>query len=814
MRLGMLAVILLSMAMHVYGQNSVTGRVTDKETGEALPGATVRLSNRATATTSEGAFSFKGVTKGKYYIKVTFVGYQSQEKTVEVSDSDVSVDISLTEETLVTEEVVVSSTRANENTPTTYSNLSKEDIEENNLGQDLPYVLNMTPSLVTTSDAGAGVGYTGLRIRGSDATRINVTINGVPLNDSESQGVFWVDIPDIASSTQSIQVQRGVGTSTNGGGAFGGTINLQTNSREMKPYAELINSVGSYDTWRHTLGFGTGLIKDHWSFDGRLSKINSDGYVDRAQSDLDSYYLSGGYYSDKTMIKAIMFGGKERTYQSWYGTPEAVLENDQEGIEEVIANNGVTEAEAENLREGGRTFNWYLYDDQVDDYQQDHYQLHISQSILPNLVGNFTLHYTYGRGYYEEYKSGEDFSNYSLPALQIGDSVISTTDLVRRRWLDNDFYGATTSFEYVNGGWTLNLGGAYNEYRGDHFGEVIWAEFAPEIPNDYRYYDNDGVKKDGNVYLKANYAFTENLHAYGDSQYRSVNYEIEGVDNDLRTLDISDNYNFFNPKVGFVYDLNSNSRVYVSYSVANREPVRTDFVDSPTTPKHETLYDLEAGYKLENSDYQLSANYYYMDYNNQLVLTGALNDVGSSLRTNVEDSYRMGIELVGAAKLTNKLYWQLNATFSQNKINNFTEVLYDYGPNWDEYNEVEIEHKDTDIAFSPNVIAGSQLSFLPFKGVKLSLLSKYVGKQYLDNTSNDNRSIDAYFVNDLRVTYTVRTDFIKEISFTFQVNNIFEELYSANGYTFGYAAGDYVVRENYYYPQATRNFMASLSLKF
>ncbi|MBL3656863.1 TonB-dependent receptor [Fulvivirga sediminis] len=813
MRLSILTVMLLSI-MHAYGQNSVTGRVTDKETNEVLPGATVRLSNRATATASDGTFSFKGVTKGKYYLKVTFVGYESQEQMLIVGDGDVNVEISLNEETLVTDEVVVSSTRANEDTPTTYSNLSKEDIEENNLGQDLPYVLNMTPSLVTTSDAGAGVGYTGLRIRGSDATRINVTINGVPLNDSESQGVFWVDIPDIASSTQSIQVQRGVGTSTNGGGAFGGTINLQTNSREMKPYAELINSVGSYDTWRHTLGFGTGLIKDHWSFDGRLSKINSDGYIDRAKSDLDSYYLSGGYYGEKTMVKAIMFGGKERTYQSWYGTPQAVLENDREGIEEVIANNGVTEEEAENLREGGRTFNWYLYDDQVDDYKQDHYQLHVSQSILPNLVGNVSLHYTYGRGYYEEYKSGENFTSYALPTLQIGDSVISSTDLVRRRWLDNDFYGATTSFEYVAGNLTLNLGGAYNEYRGDHFGEVIWAEFAPTIPNDYRYYDNDGVKKDGNVYLKANYAFDESLHAFVDVQYRSVNYEIEGIDNDLRTLDMDNNYNFFNPKLGFVYDLKNRSKVYASYSVANREPVRTDFVDSPSTPKHETLYDLEAGYKYESSDYQFSANYYYMDYSNQLVLTGALNDVGSSLRTNVEDSYRMGVELVGSARLTNKLYWQLNATFSRNKISNFTEVFYDYGSNWDQYNEVQVEHEDSDIAFSPNVIAGSQLSFLPLRDVKLSLLSKYVGKQYLDNTSNDNRSIDAYFVNDLRATYTVRTDFIKEINFTFQVNNIFEELYSSNGYTFGYAAGDYEVRENYYYPQATRNFMASLSLKF
>ncbi|UII24336.1 TonB-dependent receptor [Fulvivirga ligni] len=813
MRFVFMTAVLLSLVKVCFGQFSLSGSVKDASSGEVLPGANVILGERATATDLDGNFSIMKLSKGKYKLKISFVGYETYEEWVEAT-GDVELNIQLNPETLVTDEVIVSSTRAKENTPTTYSNVSKEDIKENNLGQDLPYLINMTPSLVTTSDAGAGVGYTGLRIRGSDATRINVTINGVPLNDSESQGVFWVDIPDIASSTQNIQIQRGVGTSTNGAGAFGGTINLQTNSRAQKPYAELINSFGSYNTRRHTIGFGTGLLNNHWSFDGRLSKIKSDGYVDRASSDLDSYYLSGGYYGENTMVKFIMFGGKERTYQSWYGTPEAVLENDAEGIEAVIANNGVSDAQAENLRNSGRTFNWYMYEDEVDDYGQDHYQLHISQKLGSNLVGNITFHSTFGEGYYEQFREDDDFESYGLPNVVLGDTTLTSSDIIRRRWLDNEFYGLTTSFDYNKGALSLNVGGAYNDYQGGHFGEIIWAEYAGNAFNEQRYYDNNADKKDYNIYAKAQYTIQDKFYPYLDLQWRGVTYDILGVDSDQRSIDMKNDFSFFNPKVGAVYDINNQSRAYASFSVANREPVRTDFVDSPTPPKHESLYDLEAGYKYGNSNLQLSANFYYMSYKNQLVLTGALNDVGSSLRTNVDESYRTGIELVAGVKLSDRWNWQFNTTFSQNKIKDFTEIIYDYGANWDEYNVVENNYKDTDIAFSPNAIVGSQLSYLPLKGIKLTLLSKYVGKQYLDNTSNDNRSIDAYLVNDIRASYTISTNFIKELSFTLQVNNIFSEEYVSNGYTFGYAAGDYEVRENYYYPQATRNFMASLALRF
>lgn len=814
MRVLCTTVLLLFLSIFSYGQFKVEGTVTDAETGEPLPAANIFLGERVMPANNDGRFQFEKVRKGNYLLKVTFVGYEAYEQELDI-DSDRQIEVALSPDAFMTDEVIVSATRATDKMPTTFTTVSKEEIEDNNLGQDLPFILNWTPSLVTTSDAGAGVGYTGLRIRGSDATRINVTINGVPLNDSESQGVFWVDIPDIASSTENIQIQRGVGTSTNGAGAFGGTINLQTNTKQQKPYGEIINSFGSFNTWRHTLGFGTGLIDDKWTFNGRLSKITSDGYIDRATSDLNSYYLSGGFYGKNTLVKAIMFGGKERTYQSWYGTPEAVLENDAEGIEAVIANNGVSEAQAQNLRTAGRTFNWYLYEDEVDDYQQDHYQLHLSQQLAQDLTANVSLHYTYGRGYYEQFREDDDFEDYGLPNAVVGDTSIASSDLIRRRWLDNDFYGVTYALEYDHEKYNMIFGGAYNIYEGDHFGEIIWAEYAVGTSIEERYYDNTGEKEDFNTFLKVNYQLTNKLSAFGDLQYRNIQYQIAGVDNDQRILDVSADYDFFNPKFGLVYEVSGNSNIYASYSIANREPVRGDFIDSPTRPKHETLRNLEAGFRKRTSRYQLQVNYYLMNYKNQLVLTGELNDVGSSLRTNVQNSYRTGIELQGQAAFTSWLTWNANIAFSRNKIEAFNEVIYDYGPAFDEYNIIENEYNDTDIAFSPNVIAGSQLRVIPAKGLEVSLLSKYVGKQYLDNTENDNRSIDAYFVNDFRLMYTMHTDFIKDIALTFQVNNVFDELYASNGYTFGYQGGqDYVVRENYYYPQATRNFLASVALRF
>ncbi|MEP0986322.1 TonB-dependent receptor [Ekhidna sp.] len=713
------------------------------------------------------------------------------------------------------DDVIVYATRAKENTPTTYSEISRKQIEKVNLGQDLPMLLNWSPSLVTTSDAGAGIGYTGLRIRGSDATRINVTINGIPVNDSESHGVFWVNMPDLASSVDNIQIQRGVGTSTNGAAAFGASVNLQTNVPSQDAYAEVNNSFGSFNTRKHTLMYNTGLLNNKWSFESRLSKIASDGYIDRAESDLQSYFLSGGYYGKKTIAKALVFGGKEVTYQSWWGTPQAVLENDDAGIEAVISNNGYTPEQAENIRTAGRTFNYYLYENEVDNYQQDHYQLHLSHSLSSDWTFNVAGHYTYGRGYFEQFRDDDDFSDYNLNNVTIGDSTITSTDLIRRRWLDNDFYGTTFSLNYLGKGLDITFGGAWNKYDGDHFGEIIWAQFASNSDIRDRYYDNVGTKTDFNIYLKTNYQLND-LNLFADMQVRKVDYQTVGIDSDLRAINTGDEYTFFNPKVGATYTLNESSNVYASIAIGNREPVRNDFIDAPggITSTHETLRNLEVGYRKFGQDFSFQANYYLMDYENQLVLTGELNDVGSSVRQNVPNSYRMGVELVGAYQFTDQVRWDANLTLSRNKIKNFTEVLYNYGENFDEFNIEETQFTDTDISFSPNVIGGSQLTYSPLEGFEAALLSKYVGKQFLDNTSNDDRSIDAYFVNDVRLSYDFRLKFIKNVNVSLLVNNVMDVEYSSNGYTFGYAGGDFVVRENYFYPQAGRNFLLALNLRF
>ncbi|MEQ9007796.1 MAG: TonB-dependent receptor, partial [Ekhidna sp.] len=643
----------------------------------------------------------------------------------------------------------------------------------------------------------------------------NVTINGIPVNDSESHGVFWVNMPDFASSVDNIQIQRGVGTSTNGAAAFGASVNLQTNVPSQDAYAEVNNSFGSFNTRKHTLMYNTGLLNNKWSFESRLSKIASDGYIDRAESDLQSYFLSGGYYGDKTIIKALVFGGHEITYQSWWGTPQAVLDNDREGIEEVISNNGYTLEQAENIRTAGRTFNYYLYENEVDNYKQDHYQLHFSHQLNNALTFNVAGHYTYGRGYFEQFRNDDDFSDYGLENVELGDTTITSTDLIRRRWLDNDFYGTTFSLNYLKDDFDITLGGAWNKYDGDHFGEIIWAQYASNSDIRQRYYDNVGLKTDFNAYLKFNYQLND-LNLFADMQVRKIDYETIGIDSDLRTISVGNDYTFFNPKVGATYTLNETSNVYASFAVSNREPVRNDFVDAPNgvTPKHETLNNLEVGYRKFGQDFSFQANYYLMDYENQLVLTGELNDVGSSVRQNVPNSYRTGVELVGSFKLTDQLQWEANVTLSKNKIKNFTEILYNYGPAWDEFNVEETQFKDTDISFSPNVIGGSRLTFSPIDGFEASLMSKYVGKQYLDNTSNDARSIDAYFVNDFRMSYNFRVSSVKNVNISLLVNNILSEEYSSNGYTFGYAAGSYVVRENYYYPQAGRNFLLALNLRF
>ncbi len=798
-----------------FAQHVLKGKVKN-QSGDPLPSANVQLKilEKATSTDENGNFVFPKVPAGKRQIQISYIGYKTHVQSIEVN-RDVNLSFELEEEAFINEEVVVYSTRANEKTPTTYSNFSKQKIEERNLGQDLPILVNFTPSVVATSDAGAGIGYTGMRIRGSDATRINVTVNGVPINDSESHGVFWVNMPDLSSSLSNIQIQRGVGTSSNGAAAFGATVNLQTNTVSKKSFVEINNTFGSFNTVKNNIILNSGLLKDRFNFEGRVSRITSDGYIDRSSSNLKSYYFSGGYFGEKTMLKAIVFGGKEITQQAWYGTPEARLNGNQEKLQEVIELSGEydTPQQIDNLLNSDRRFNYYLYDNEVDNYSQDHYQLHFSYSISEHLNLNTALHYTYGSGYFEQFKYDDDFSDYGLGNLVIGDSTITSSDIIRRRWLDNDFYGLTYSLNYSKNNIDLTLGGGYNIYDGDHFGEIIWSEFANGTDIRDRYYDGVGEKRDFNTYLKVNYQLNDQLNLFGDLQVRTISYETSGSDNDHKVYDVNTDFTFFNPKFGLTYALNKNMDVYASYAIGNREPIRSDFIDAAegTEPKQETMQNVEGGVRGKGNNLHYSANIYWMDYKNQLVLTGEVNDVGASVRTNVPDSYRMGVELVGYYQITPNLSWGANLTLSQNKIKEFTETVYDYAFAGEE-SIIRNEFQDTDISFSPNIVGSSEITWKQ-GGFTAQLLSKYVGKQYLDNTNNEDRAIDSYFTNDFRLSYGFSTRNISRIEVNLLVNNIFNRRYSSNGYTWGYLFDGSLYQQNNYYPQAERNFLVGLKVR-
>lgn len=769
-------------------QFTIKGKITDKKTGEALGRAGIYVENSFISAQSDpsGNYTLKNLKEGNYLIRISYVGYQTKQQNISVTRST-TLNFELNPNNLLADEVLVRSTRATENSATTYRNVGKEDLEKNNLGQDLPFLLNQTPSVVVSSDAGNGIGYTGIRIRGSDPTRVNVTVNGIPYNDSESQGTFWVNMPDFASSVDNIQIQRGVGTSTNGAGAFGGSLNIQTTTRQDSAYAELNNTLGSYQTLKNTVNVGTGLINNKFSFDGRLSRIKSDGYIDRGASDLKSYFVTGAYYGKSSLLRANVFSGAEKTYQAWNGIPE-------------------------NLLNTNRTFNSFTYDDQTDNYVQNHFQLLYSKTISSSLSANAALHYTRGKGYYEEFKEEQALSNYGIASYTVGGTTISESDLIRRRWLDNDFYGMTYSLDYrPSSAVNFILGGAYNEYDGDHFGEVIRGQFIPINLNLQRYYEGNGFKKDFNTYVKADYTIG-NLNLFADLQYRSINYKISGTDKNRNSLGQDDQLDFFNPKIGLSYQLNPASNVYASLAIANKEPNRDDYVNSTpaTRPSSENLLDIEAGYRLGRSAFSAGLNAYAMMYTDQLVLTGKINDVGEYIRQNVKDSYRLGIELDSRLQLSRQFAWGLTASVSDNKIKNFTEFVDDY----DKGGQIVNNYKNVDLAFSPQFIGSSELSVRPFKRAEIALLSKYVSEQYLDNTSNSARRLDAFFVNDLRMSYNTSFKGLKNIGLTLLVNNVLSEKYESNGYTFSYVYGGAFTTENYYFTQAPGNFLLSLNLKF
>ena len=794
-------------------QISVTGKVTDNNQ-KALPGATIKLKNLKTAVLSDadGNFSISNLNSGKYVISVSYLGYRSIEKSVELNQNQ-TLNFSLAPQNFLADEVVVRATRANEKSATSYKNVSKEEIQQNNFGQDLPFILQNTPGVVVNSDAGAGVGYTGIRIRGSDNSRINVTVNGIPMNDSESQGTFYVNMPDFASSVDNIQIQRGVGTSTNGAGAFGASLNIQTTASELEPYAEVNSTYGSFDTWKNTIKVGTGLINNRFSFDGRLSRISSDGYVDRGSSLLKSYFLSGAYHGNKDLLRLNVFAGTEKTYQSWNGIPESRLTNDVSGMQAYIDRNSLSPEDVANLLNSGRTYNSFLYNNQTDNYTQSHYQLLYARQFSDKFSFNGALHYTQGAGYYEEYRVNNKLSDYGLNPVVIGATTISKTDLIRRRWLDNDFYGVTYAFNYVpNKNLNFTLGGAYNEYKGAHFGQIVWAQYASNGNTDRHYYDNDGFKTDFNTYGKINYSPIEALSLFADLQYRRVYYDIAGTENKLNTLAINETLNFFNPKFGATYFINTQSNLYASFSVANKEPNRNDYTDAPVgvTPKPEHLNDLELGYRFKNKQFNLGANAYGMFYKNQLVETGKINDTGGNFRQNVDKSYRLGIELDGSYTISKSFVLNANAALSRNKIKNFTEYYDDY----DNGGQVVNNYALTNISFSPSAVLFGELVYKPVAGFAVALQSKYVSKQYLDNTQNNDRTINGYWVSNARLGYDFKLAGVKNINLGLLVNNLFDKKYENNGYTYGYLSEGSRVTENFYYPQAGTNFLLSLNVKF
>jgi iron complex outermembrane receptor protein len=802
------------IAISIFSQYSISGKVTGPD-NVPLVGANVILKGTHVGVVTDwnGNFLIANLKQGKFIAEISYLGYETVSSEININ-KDLQVEFTLKLSTMLAEEVLVIATKPGNNSPVAFSSVSEEELRSGNLGQDLPYLLSLTPSMVVSSDAGAGVGYTSFRIRGTDANRINITVNGIPMNDAESHGVWWVNMPDFSSSIENVQVQRGVGTSTNGAGAFGATINMQTNSLEEEAYGQVSSSLGSFRTFKNTVKVGTGLLGDHFAFDMRLSKINSDGFIDRANSDLKSFYFSGGYYSKNTIIKANVFSGKEKTYQAWNGVPKVRLEDDPGGMQRYEEHYLYSPEETNHMiNSDSRTYNYYTYDNETDNYQQDHFQLFFSRKFGKYVNLNTAYHYTYGRGFYEQFKGDDDFTDYNLPNLIIGLDTLTSTDLVRQKWLDNNFYGVTFSLNYSKGPLSAVLGGAWNQYDGRHFGKIIWGQYLGETLKDYEWYRSTGVKTDYNVFMKANYRITEMFNFYGDIQFRSIVHKIDGTDDDLRDITQQHTYNFLNPKLGLIFYPGANQQAYFSLAVANREPNRSNFTDADPEgkmPQPERLYDYEAGYVFKNMFFSIGANLYFMDYKDQLVLTGEINDVGTAIMVNVDKSYRTGIEIFWGVNLTDMISWDANATISRNKIYDFTEFVDD----WDIEEQLNFNYKKTSIAFSPEFLATSKITVKPLKNINVNLISQYVSRQYIDNTSSEERMIDPYFINNIRIAYNLNLKTIKNLEFSLLVNNIFSVEYETNAWAYSYFFGGERYVMDGYFPQAGINFLAGASIRF
>lgn len=770
----------------------VSGTVTDHR-GEILPG--VNVYEKGTTNSAVSDFD------GKYIIQLSegthdLIFHYGESYEVELFvDGDRTFNYTIANRQSL-DEVLVRAVRAAEDAPITHSNLDKEDLESRNLGQDIPVMLNYLPSVVSTTDAGAGVGYTSIRVRGSDATRINVTLNGIPYNDSESQGTFWVNMPDFTSSIQSLQLQRGVGTSSNGSGAFGASLNMLTDDVSETAYGEIGNTVGSFNTHKHNVKFSTGLLSNHFELAGRLSTIKSDGYIDRASSDLKSYFLQGAFKNKNTLLKVLTFGGVQETYQAWNGLedPEK-LENDRT----------FNSAGMYTDRNGEIQF----YEHEVDNYKQDHYQMLWNQRFNNYWSSNVSVNYTRGFGYFEQYKEDQSFSTYGLNPIGMGGDTINSTDLIRRRYLDNHFYAANADVNYKKDNLEVNAGAFYSSYTGDHYGEILWARYASDSETGDRYYDGDADKSEFTVFSKATYSFGDAWTLFGDLQGRFINYKTSGITSDLVEMVMDEDYSFFNPKAGVTYKLNPSNQFYFSYGKAHREPSRTDFRENITTA--EKLDDFELGWRFTSKNTKVSTNLYYMDYKDQLVLSGEMSDTGRPLRTSSGNSYRFGLEIDAEVQIMPTLKIRPNIALSSNKNRDFVTSI-----------DGELRNLGkTNISFSPSVIAANMLEYTPVKNFQISLLSKFVGEQFMGNTDSEASKLDSYFINDVNIAYRLNNlPVVKEIVFSALINNIFNVEYISNGFYYTYdddwsnPGAVTTIEGAGYFPQATINFLVGATVKF
>lgn len=785
------ATMLATLSFYAQQQVKLSGRVTDQSIPLSEVSVFAKGTTKGTYTNSEGFYEIM-LPKGNYTMVFSF-GNRIESKINLYNDLELDMDFSKAAESL--EEVLVQSVRVSADSPITHTNMTKEEIRERNLGQDIPILLNFMPNVVSTSDAGNGVGYTGIRVRGSDASRVNVTLNGIPYNDQESQGTFWVNLPDFASSTENLQLQRGVGTSTNGSGAFGASLNILTDGVSEEAYGEVGNSFGSFNTRRHNVKFSTGLLNDRIEISGRLSKINSDGYIDRAFSDFTSYFLQAAYKDETTLIKAITFGGHNITYQSWFGVDR-----------ETLNTNRTFNPAGQFVDQFGNT---RFYDNEVDNYMQDHYQLHWNQKLDRNWTSNVGLNYTYGRGYFEQYRQNANMEFHGITPVVIGGETINQTDLIRRRWLDNDYYVINTNLNYLDNEWDITMGAFYSYYTNDHFGEVIWSRFASTNEIRDRYYDGNGTKQEATFFAKATHRLNNQWSVYGDLQGRFVNYKTTGITSSLENLLVDQDFSFLNPKAGATYQASKENQLYVSYGRANREPRRTDFEEGIT--KAEQLDDYELGWRYDSPSVKVSTNVFYMDYKDQMVLTGQLDDVGAPIRETSGESYRLGLEVEADIKFSRMFSTRPNLSLSRNKNRNFSAEL----------NGELVNLGTTNISFSPDVVAANMLMFHPTEQFQLGLLSKYVGSQFMGNIDSPTSKLDSFFTNDLNIVYEIKNvGFFKSILLNALVNNIFDVRFESNGYFFMFddtwsePGVTTTIEGAGFYPQAGINFLVGATFLF